>query len=145
MDSNSAMESFLFVVGGFLAGSGGFWVYLTNRYEKRDKRRECHIALLMGLAHDKIVFLGIRLIEKGWANKDEYDDLIKYFWEPYAALGGNGSAERIIRIVQMLPIRPELRQFPEVREIADTLHRGTEHTIERIKEGDDSLKRNEDA
>lgn len=136
MDS-SVTNAFLAILGGFLAGSGGFWVYLTRRQDKRDAVDK----LIMGLAHDKIVYLGMRYIEKGFVTKDEYDDLFKYFWEPYQALGGDGSAERIIRLVDMLPLRPERRLNPEVRALADTLHKGTENIIDKLNQGEDDFER----
>lgn len=124
-----------------MAGSGGFWVYLRGKYEKRDKERDALIALLMGLAHDKIVYLGLKYIEKGWVDKDEYDDLIKYFWEPYSSLGGDGSAERIVTMVKLLPLKPERRRFPEIRELADHLHEGTERVIDEVQKGGDQFER----
>lgn len=138
---NDSFEALLVGLGAFFAGSGSFWIYLRGKYERRDKRRDAYVALIMGLAHDKIVYLGLKYIEKGWVNKDEYDDLNKYFWEPYFALGGNGSAERIMHIVKRLPLRPERREFPTDREITEKLHNGTEEVIKRIQEGDDKFER----
>lgn len=132
-----ALTAFLAILGGFLAGSGGFWVYLRHKYERKDAIDQ----LIMGLAHDKIVFLGLKAIEKGFITKDEYDDLFKYFWEPYQALGGDGSAERIIKIVELLPLRPERRQRTETRAIVDKLHTGAENVIDRVKDGEDEFER----
>lgn len=133
------VTAFLAIAGGFLAGSGGFWVYLRSKYEKKDQVNK----LIMGLAHDKIVFLGISYLEKGWVNKDEYDDLFKYFWEPYKALGGDGTAERIINLVQTLPLKPEQREYPEIRKIADATARGTHRVIEQVEKGDENFERND--
>ena len=138
---NDSVEALLVGFGAFLAGSGGFWVYLSGKYERRDQKRDAYVALIMGLAHDKIVYLGLKYIEKGWVNKDEYDDLIKYFWEPYSALGGNGSAERIVSIVKLLPLNPERRQLHETREIIDKLQIGAEEALRRAEEGDDKFER----
>lgn len=128
------------ILGGFLAGSGGFWVYLKHKYEHKDAIER----LIMGLAHDKIIHLGIKYIEKGFVSKDEYDDLIKYFWEPYNELAGDGSAERIVGIVKTLPLKPELRQFPEIRKLADGLQEGTERVIGHVERGDKNFERNEE-
>lgn len=133
------LAAFLSIIGGFLAGSGGFWVYLKKKYERDD----CVKQLVMGLAHDKIVQLGIQYIEKGYVTKDEYDDLFKYFWEPYSNVGGNGSAERIIGIVQLLPLTPERRYDRKVREATDKLVTGTDRVIDIVEKGDDKLERNE--
>lgn len=136
-----ALAAFLSIVGGFLAGSGGFWVYLRGKYQKRDDRKDCLDKLLMGLAHDKIMYLSILYLEKGWVNEDEYSDLFKYFWEPYCKLGGNGSADRVIKLVQMLPLKPEQRQYPEIRKIADGLEEGAERVIRKVQEGDNRFER----
>lgn len=136
-----ALAAFLMALGGFLAGSGGFWVYLSKKYERRDTKRDNIEKLIMGLAHDKIMYLSILYLEKGWVNEDEYADLFKYFWEPYCALGGNGSADRVIKLVQMLPLKPEQREYPEIRAITDPLYKGAEKVIKDIQEGDDAYKR----
>lgn len=142
MDLDPSIQALFVALGGFMAGSGGFWVYLRTKYERRDKEREAYVALIMGLAHDKIVFLGLKYIEKGWVNKDEYDDLIKYFWDPYCALGGDGSAERIVNLVKLLPLNPERRQLPETREAVDRLPKGTNSVIDKIQRGE-PLERHE--
>lgn len=132
-----AIIAFLSILGGFLAGSGGFWVYLTRKFQREDNIRQ----LIMGLAHDKIVYLGIKYIEKGFVTKDEYDDLFKYFWDPYKALGGDGTAERIVRLVELLPLTPERRVEPRVREAHSKLPEGADHVIDILKEGDDGFER----
>jgi hypothetical protein len=134
------LAAFLSVLGGFLAGSGGFWVFLKRRFEREDATRK----LIMGLAHDKIIYLGLKYLEKGWVNKDEYEDLFKYFWEPYKTMGGDGSAERIVKLVQTLPFRPERRQFPEIREVTEALDAGAHKVIEKIEQGDDKFERPRD-
>lgn len=131
------IQGLVIAITGFIAGSGGFWVYLTRKYEKRDAVNK----LIMGLAHDKIVFLGMRYIEKGFVTKDEYDDLFKYFWEPYQALGGDGSAERIVRLVDMLPLKPEFRRDVELRHLVDRLEKGTETVLDKVERGEDDLER----
>jgi len=87
----------------FLTTGGGFWVYLRRRVQERDSGYK----LLLGLAHYKIVELGMEYISKGFVSKDEYDDLVRYFYDPYVELGGNGSVERIMRLVQRLPLTLE--------------------------------------
>lgn len=91
----------LFGVFGGLATSGGFWAYLQSR----DKKNTATTRLLLGLAHDRIIFLGTGFIERGWISKDEYEDYLKYLVEPYSEFGGNGLAERIVQDVKKLPMR----------------------------------------
>lgn len=118
------VQGLLSILGGFLAGSGGFWVYLKRKQESKN----ANTSLIMGLAHDKIVYLGMKYIEKGFVTKDEYDDLIRYFYEPYVALGGDGSAERIMQMVQILPLT-----LNDTR-ITDSLQKGADAMEQKIKE-----------
>lgn len=89
----------LTVVGSILASSG-FWAYITRRAEKNDVKKE----MLLGLGHDRIMYLGLLYIERGYITQDEYENLYEYLYIPYEKLGGNGSAKRIMAEVQKLPI-----------------------------------------
>ena len=61
--------------------------------------------MLVGLGHDRIMFLGMHYIERGYITRDEYENLCEYLYNPYEKLGGNGSAKRIMAEVDKLPIR----------------------------------------
>ena len=53
--------------------------------------------MLIGLAHDRILYLGMSYLERGdWITGDEYENLHDYLYTPYAKLGGNGSARRVM-------------------------------------------------
>lgn len=82
--------------------STGLWSYLQKRADKKDVRSR----MLVGLAHDRIIFLGMQYIERGWITQDEYENLHEYLYKPYEQMGGNGSAKRIMTEVDTLPIRP---------------------------------------
>lgn len=84
-----------------LVASGGLWSFL----EKRSNKLNAITRLVLGLAHDRIVFLGMSYVDRGWITQDEYEDYIKYLYEPYAETGGNGLAERVMRMVDDLPMR----------------------------------------
>ena len=81
--------------------SSGLWAYLTKRMESRDIKTE----MLIGLAHDRIMYLGMQYIEHGYITQDQYENLQKYLYMPYKKMGGNGSAERVMAEVNKLPIR----------------------------------------
>ena len=81
--------------------SSGFWAYMMKRSENRDIKTE----MLIGLGHDRIMFLGMTYIDRGYITKDEYENLYEYLYKPYEKLGGNGSAKRIMAEVDKLPIR----------------------------------------
>lgn len=79
--------------------SSGFWAFLQFLLSKKDVKTQ----MLIGLGHDRIVYLGMTYIERGWITKDEYENLNDYLYEPYKKMGGNGSAKRIMDEVSRLP------------------------------------------
>lgn len=87
------------VIISFIASSG-FWLFIGNNKE----RKSLQIELLLGLAHDRILSLGMFYIERGWITQDEYENLNVYLYKAYESLGGNGSAKRIMDEVDRLPI-----------------------------------------
>ena len=88
-------------VAASVLASSGFWAYLQHKSESKDVRSQ----MLIGLAHDRITHLGLNYIERGWITKDEYENLHDYLYVPYHKMGGNGSAERIMKEVADLPLR----------------------------------------
>lgn len=84
-----------------VVASSGFWTFLQNRKGKNDSKTE----LLIGLAHDRIIYLGNSYIERGYITTEEYENLHDYLYVPYSKNGGNGSAERVVIEVKKLPIK----------------------------------------
>ena len=80
--------------------SQGIWTIVGARIGSKSSR----IDLLKGLAHDRIIHVGRNYIKRGWISYDEYEDFMVYLYEPYAKLGGNGLAEKVIEDVKKLPI-----------------------------------------
>lgn len=97
----SAMIIAVLTIFGSVAASSGFWSYV----QKKDTRKDSTTQLLLGLAHDRIIYLGMQYVNRGSITKDEYEDFVKYLWEPYSQFGGNGLAEKIMVEVQKLPMR----------------------------------------
>ena len=93
------LQTLVTIVCAVLASSG-FWAWL----QKKDDKKSLQSQMLIGLAHDRIVALGMSYIERGWITKDEYENLRDYLYEPYKALGGNGSAKRVMDGVNKLKI-----------------------------------------
>lgn len=79
--------------------SSGLWAVVMKRMEKKDAKTE----LLIGIAHDRIMFLGMSYLNRGYITKDEYENLYEYLYNPYKKAGGNGSAEHIMKQVDKLP------------------------------------------
>ena len=97
------MESWLQIlltIFSSVLASSGLWAYVTKRLEKKDVKTE----MLIGLGHDRIMYLGMSYIERGYITSDEYENLYEYLYKPYEKMGGNGSAKRVMNEVNKLPI-----------------------------------------
>lgn len=81
--------------------SSGLWTFILKKMEKKDAKSR----MLIGLAHDRIMYLGMTYIERGSITRSEYENLHDYLYLPYAEMGGNGSAKRIMDEVDKLPLR----------------------------------------
>ena len=90
----------LLTIFSSVLASSGLWAYITKRLEKKDVKTE----MLIGLGHDRIMYLGMVYIERGYITSDEYENLYEYLYKPYEKMGGNGSAKRIMNEVNKLPI-----------------------------------------
>ena len=84
-----------------LLTSSGLWALVSKRADKNNAERK----MLVGLAHDRIIHLGMVYIERGYVTQDEYENLQVYLYEPYEEMGGNGSARRVMEEVRKMPIR----------------------------------------
>lgn len=94
-------QQILITVFSSVLASSGLWAYITKKLEKKDVKAQ----MLIGLGHDRIIFLGMSYIERGWITQDEYENIHDYLYVPYKLMGGNGSAERIMKEVDKLPIQ----------------------------------------
>ena len=81
--------------------SSGFWTYIQKKSDKNDLRTK----MLVGLGHDRIIYLGMTYIDRGYITQDEYENLYDYLYKPYEEMGGNGSAKKVMDEVNKLPVR----------------------------------------
>lgn len=82
-------------------GSSGLWAYIQKRSERKDASR----LMLLGLGHDRIIALCEKYISRGSLSHDEYENLYEYLYKPYKEMGGNGTAERLMKEVEKLPLK----------------------------------------
>lgn len=101
MTGESLVDMFVVLLTAMLASSG-MWAYL----ERKSSRKDNKVKLLLGLAHDRIVSLGMVYIDRGFITKDEYEDFHTYLYDPYKTFGGNGLAEKVVEAVGELPFGP---------------------------------------
>lgn len=101
------IEGVLTVAVSVMASSG-MWAYFTKRAEAKGAKVEMKSAqtqLLLGMAHDRIVYIGMKYINRGWIYKDEYQDFMRYLYKPYSKFGGNGLADKVVNEVKSLPFK----------------------------------------
>ena len=88
---------------GMIFGSVGFWTFVQHQLDKRSASRQAMLGLM---------YLGVKmscssLLKRGWASTEEIEDIEKYMYEPYKAMGGNGTAEMLVDKVKNLPNQPK--------------------------------------
>ena len=84
--------------------SSGVCSIILYKMQRADKKKDgeseamkLQSDMLLGLGHDRIVYLGGQFIARGSITQDEYENL-------YLALGGNGTAKKIMAEVERLPL-----------------------------------------
>ena len=97
---SNEMETIVTILITLLASSG-FWLFLTRFLDGKDAKTK----MLLGLAHDRIIHLGMVYVDRGFITQDEYENLHDYLYKPYEKLNGNGSAKRIMKEVDKIPIQ----------------------------------------
>lgn len=95
----SILEAFVTILVSVLASSG-VWAVVMKIMDKKDVRTQ----MLIGLGHDRIMYLGNSYIARGYITSEEYENLVDYLYKPYELMGGNGSAKRVIDEVKKLPL-----------------------------------------
>ena len=89
---NDIIQIVVTVVCSVLA-SQGLWAFLSKHADQKDAKCD----MLIGLAHDRILALGMHYLSRGdWITRDEYENLYEYLYKPYKEMGGNGSAQRVM-------------------------------------------------
>lgn len=79
------MDNLVTIVMTIFASSG-FWLLIQRLLDRNSATKR----MLLGLAHDRIVYLGIKYMDRGYILRDEYENLVDYLYKPYKDLGGNG-------------------------------------------------------
>lgn len=102
----SASTLIMSIVAAIFA-STGFWAFLTYLIQRKDTKDSAEAQMLKGLGHDRICYLGEIYVARGYITKDEYENLHDYLFLPYKKLGGNGTAEKVMKEVEKLPLEKE--------------------------------------
>jgi hypothetical protein len=83
--------------------SSGFWMFLQAFTQKRSNKKSATVNMLLGLGHDRIVYLCKKYKAAGCVSVEDLESLYNYLYVPYLALGGNGTAKKYMEDVLALP------------------------------------------
>lgn len=98
--SQHSIELIVTIVCSVIASSG-FWAVVQHFITKNDTSNN----LLLGIAHDRIMWLGKQYLKRGYITVEEYENLVTYLYEPYIKRGGNGSVKMLMEQINHLEIR----------------------------------------
>lgn len=99
---NQIIIAVIGLVGAIFA-SQGFWTFMQNRSRKKSDESK----LMMGIGYSKIIDLCEKHIENGFLTTSEFHELEHYLYNPYRAMGGNGTVENLFNKVCTLDIIPD--------------------------------------
>lgn len=96
-------EATIIAIISGIFGLSNLVMFLIQRHDKRTNSPESK--MILGLGHDIIITKGERYIQRGWITRDEYENLNDYLFKPYKEMNGNGTAEKIMKEVEKLPLK----------------------------------------
>lgn len=82
-----------------VVASSGFWAYMDKRASKKDGKAK----MLLGLGHDRLLYLCLKYLQRGSITGDELENL-EYLFVPYEELKGNGTVSKLMIRINNLPI-----------------------------------------
>lgn len=92
-------------------GSVGFWQFLSNVWQSRREKKNNQYDLidylrkgLLALLHSNLYDLCDTIIEQGYKTPEQVER-IAYLTPPYFGLKGDGTLEKLLKIIDCLPIK----------------------------------------
>lgn len=69
-----------------------FLQFLISRHDKKKEKQSEMRDMILGLGHDKLLYLTDKFAERGGITQKERRNL-KYLYDPYIKMGGNGDCQ----------------------------------------------------
>lgn len=95
------MEIIIAITTSILASSG-LWAFITTKMNRKSALEDGVKALL----HDRIYYECEKRLKQDSITREDYENL-QYLYKPYRELGGNGTCEKLMHDVNLLPIKGE--------------------------------------
>lgn len=92
----------------FLTGGGcSIILYILQHHDMAQDKRADKIDKIAdavrGIEHTEIIDKGTQYIDRGYITPAEFSEIDANLYRPYKALGGNGSAEKMMDALKKLP------------------------------------------
>lgn len=87
-------------------GSAGLWSVinlLINRHYKKTDDNDVIKRALKGLLYTDCIAWGEKYTAQGFIDTQDFNEYLRYHYEPYKALGGDGTIDRLMGELQKLP------------------------------------------
>ena len=84
--------------------SVGFWTFVNNVYQNVREKKSAERKALLGLLHERLAERVEAYMLRNGITRQEYEDFIKFIYEPYKELGGNGTGQRLKEEIDKLRI-----------------------------------------
>ena len=91
-----------FLFGLIIAGMGTLYKQLRKNIKESNAVKDG----IKGMLHNEIIYRCKKLLIIGFVTADDLEEL-EYLFKPYIALGGNGTAKKLVNRVYELPIKKE--------------------------------------
>ena len=79
-----------------------FLQFLISRHDKKKEKQSGMRDMILGLGHDKLLYLTDKFAERGGITQKERRNL-KYLYDPYIGLGGTGDCQIGYETCEKLP------------------------------------------
>lgn len=89
-----------------IVGSNALFTFIQFLITRHDRKKDPEAQILLGIGHDRIVYLCRKAIQRGYTTTEEVDN-ITGIYEPYTKMGGNGSGKKVYTEYMKLPLKEE--------------------------------------
>lgn len=108
-------EATIIAIISGIFGLSNLVMFLVQRYDQKHGKDRPEYQMILGLGHDIIVTKGEEYLRRGCITKDEYENLNEYLYKPYLAMGGNGTAKKIMTEIEKMPFQESCEYAKEKR------------------------------
>ncbi len=87
-------------------GSAGLWTLINTIINRKFKKQDDNDVIkraLKGLLYTDCIEWGEKYTTQGYIDTQDFNEYLKYHYEPYKALGGDGTIDRLMNELQKLP------------------------------------------